>query len=153
MSELATQNLAGRVKGRAFVHPLFDYLLIGGGLSLVVTAIVVSNPIGVGLVTLQSLPFFVLISNSAHFAASTVRLYTKPGARSSWPFLTMAFPLLAMAILLLCLFQTGRLGPHLQSLYLTWSPYHYAAQAYGIAVVYSFRSGCKLRDADKRLLY
>jgi hypothetical protein len=45
------------------------------------------------------------------------------------------------------------LGPHLQSLYLTWSPYHYAAQAYGLAVVYAYRSGCSLLPGDKRLLF
>ena len=44
------------------------------------------------------------------------------------------------------------MGPHLQSLYLTWSPYHYAAQAYGLAVMYSYRSGCLLASADKKLL-
>ena len=34
-----------------------------------------------------------------------------------------------------------RLGTQLHSLYLTWSPYHYAAQAYGLAVMYCYRSG------------
>jgi len=146
------RSLSASLKGRGFVHPLFDYLLIGGGLSLVVTAIVVANPAGVRLVTLSTLPFFVLLSNSAHFAASTVRLYSKPDAYRTWPFLTMAFPLVALVIVTVCMFQAGRLGPHLQSLYLTWSPYHYAAQAYGLAVVYSYRSGCRLADTDKKLL-
>jgi hypothetical protein len=43
-------------------------------------------------------------------------------------------------------------GRHIQALYLTWTPYHYAAQAYGLAVMYSYRSGCPLDAADKKLL-
>ena len=35
----------------------------------------------------------VLLSNSAHFAGSTVRLYTKPGSYRDLPFLTMGLPL------------------------------------------------------------
>jgi hypothetical protein len=40
----------------------------------------------------------------------------------------------------------------LQALYLTWSPYHYSAQAYGLAAMYCYRSGCRLEGADKWLL-
>jgi hypothetical protein len=69
------------------------------------------------------------------------------------PFLTMVFPLVALGILTLCISQAGRLGTHLQALYLTWSPYHYAAQAYGLAVMYAYRSGCRLAPVDKKYLW
>jgi hypothetical protein len=38
------------------------------------------------------------------------------------------------------------------ALYLTWSPYHYARQAYGLATMYCYRSGCALAAGEKRLL-
>lgn len=140
--------------GRCFVHPVFDYLLIGGGLSLVVTVVVwlFADPARPMIVDASMLPLFVLLSNSVHFASSTVRLYTKPGSFQSLPFLTMAFPLVALVLLTVCMFYAGQFGPSLQALYLTWSPYHYAAQAYGIAVIYAFRSGCRLGLRDKRIL-
>ena len=50
--------------GRSFVHPLFDYLLIGGGLSLIVTAIVLFLPGRGVLIAPAALPFFILFSNS-----------------------------------------------------------------------------------------
>jgi hypothetical protein len=128
-------------------------MLIGGGLSLVFTAIVLLAPHNYAIASAGMLPYFILLSNSAHFAASTVRLYTKPGAYTSLPFLTMAFPLVSIAVLTLCIFQAARLGPHFQALYLTWSPYHYAAQAYGLAVMYSYRSGCVLSPINKTLLW
>jgi hypothetical protein len=80
-------------------------------------------------------------------------LYSKPGAQQHWPNLTLVFPLLMLAILGVCLMFPRNIGTHLQSLYLSWSPYHYAAQAYGLAVMYSFRSGCHLSATNKKLLW
>lgn len=139
--------------GRPFVHPVFDYLLIGGGLSLLVMAWLMFDRspslrlwLGTNLWTL------VLLSNSAHFAGSTVRLYTKPGSFRDLPFLTMGLPLASVGVLTLAIAWPGGLGRHLQSLYLTWSPYHYAAQAYGLAVMYCYRSGSTWTETDKQWL-
>ncbi len=144
---------SGPLVGRAFVHPAFDYLLIGGALSLLVSALVILLPRGGELLDATTLPYFILFSNSAHFAASTVRLYTKPDAYESRPFVTMGLPLVTLLLLTVCMFQAGRLGPIVQSLYLTWSPYHYAAQAYGLAVMYCYRSGCSLTGREKTSLW
>jgi hypothetical protein len=149
----SARSLAGALIGRSFVHPLVDYLLIGGGLSLIVTAIVLAEPGRGAIIDLAALPYFILLSNSAHFASSTVRLYTKPGTFQALPFLTTAFPLLFLVLLAVCLSVAGYVGPHLLALYLTWSPFHYAAQGYGLALVYAYRSGCQILPADKKLLF
>jgi hypothetical protein len=138
--------------GRTFLHPALDYLLIGGGLSLLATALLAGAPRSAALVDPLALAWLLLVSNMAHFASSTVRLYTRPGAARSWPFLTLALPLVTLAVLSLCIARPDGLGLQLQRLYLTWSPYHYAAQAYGLAVMYSLRSGCHLAAADRRWL-
>ncbi len=147
------RSLAGALIGRPFVHPLFDYLIIGGGLSLIVTAVVLANPGRGALVDAAALPYFILFANSAHFASSTVRLYTKPGTFESLPFLTIAFPLVILGVVTGCLCVAGYLGQHVFSLYLTWSPFHYAAQGYGLALVYAYRSGCQILPGDKKLLF
>src|SRR6267378_2635490 len=86
-------GLLTTLTGRCFVHPLLDYLLIGGGLSLLVTAIVVLTPMRSELLgTGAAMAGIVLFSNGAHFAASTVRLYSKPGAAGSMPFLSKVVP-------------------------------------------------------------
>ncbi|HKC14142.1 MAG TPA: hypothetical protein VKI41_19105, partial [Vicinamibacteria bacterium] len=89
--------------GRTFVHPLFDYLVIAGGLSLLVTAAVFWRGPGLdwGGSKAMFLAALVLVSNSAHFAASTVRLYTKPGAFRDLPFLTLGLPIVTVAALTL----------------------------------------------------
>jgi hypothetical protein len=93
-----------------------------------------------------------MFSNSAHFAASTVRLYTKPGAAGGMPFLSKVVPPIGILLMTLCVVYAGHVGRVLDTLYLTWSPYHYSAQAYGLAVMYSYRSGCDLEAGDKKLL-
>ena len=143
--------------GRAFIHPVFDALIIGGGLSLLVTALLAwggggFDPVSLQATLLPSLPFVIFFSNSAHFAASTVRLYTKPGAYRDLRFLTLAFPLVTLLVLFLAIAFAPIAGRPLQALYLTWSPYHYAAQAYGLAAMYCYRSGFPLQDSDKGLL-
>jgi hypothetical protein len=139
--------------GPSFVHPLFDYLVIGGGLSLAVTVAVLRYPQYPQVIGLGTLALFILVSNSAHFAASTVRLYTKPGAFVALPILTSVVPLIALVALTASIVWAGSIGPHVQALYLTWSPFHYAAQAYGLAVMYAYRAGCRLAPGDKRLLW
>jgi hypothetical protein len=143
------------ITGRTFVHPWFDYLLIGGGLSLIFAVgvalherIAATGP-PAGLVLTAALPALLLVSNMSHFAASTVRLYTREGALARDPFLTMAFPLVSLGLVAVAVAFPEHIGANLNALYFTWSPYHYAAQAYGLAVMYCYRSSCGLTDRDK----
>lgn len=139
--------------GHPFVGFAFDYLVIGGGFSLVVLALLQSAAMpAVSVFLKEHLWTFVLLSNSAHFAGSTVRLYTRPGSFRDLPFLTMGLPLVSLMVLGLGLLFPGALGQNLLSLYLTWSPYHYSAQAYGIAVLYCHRSGTPWDEGEKRWL-
>lgn len=138
--------------GRTFVHPLFDSLLIGGGLSLVVTGLlVVGGQRWLNLSEGASV-VIVLLAALAHFASSTVRLYTKPGAFQDYRFLTMGLPLATLAVVTLGLMFVDVAGSHLMSLALTWSPFHYCAQAYGLAVMYCYRSGLQLTTGERRLI-
>lgn len=139
--------------GKSFVHPLFDYLFIGGGLSLLLiggmhaTGRLAAGVPGVSIITL------VLVCNMAHFAASTVRLYSKPRAFHELPFYTLWLPLLTVVALSLAIHWSALLGEHVHALYLTWSPFHYAAQTYGLAAMYALRSGCALGAEERRLLW
>jgi hypothetical protein len=148
--------------GRCFVGPVFDYAWIGAGVSLPVLALVLYGKSVPGVAPVAhalsrftdagTLPFVVLLFSSTHFAASTLRLYTKPGAVASLPFVSFALPLLFLALLTLCVLGSDWLGRPFQALYLTWSPYHYAAQVYGLAVMYCYRSGCAIDGRNKRIL-
>src|ERR1700722_2120608 len=104
--------------GRTFISPALDVLLIGGALSLP-----------------------VLLATYAHVAASLLRLYSSPGVARRRPVLSVGFPFamaLATGAVVLASAQTAdRLG----GMYIMLSSYHYAAQAYGLALMYVYRSG------------
>jgi hypothetical protein len=148
----APPGLRASLLGRTFLHPALDYLLIGGGLSLLVTAVLALRVDALQGLDGTRLALLILGSNAAHFASSTVRLYTKPGADETWPILTRVLPLVFLVLLTLALALPEGLGERVQKLYLTWSPFHYAAQTYGLCVMYSYRSGCALGSVDKRWL-
>ncbi len=139
----------GFVLGRPFVHPVFDVLFIGGGLSLMVGALAWASGFRLGP---AHVPAILLLGNFAHFAASTVRLYATPGATRRWPFLTLGFPIVCLLAFAAVLGFADWLVRYVFAVFLVWSPYHYAAQAYGLAAMYAYRSKCALDGADRRLL-
>ncbi len=138
--------------GRTFVGPVFDTLWIGGGITLPAAVWLLVDGRSAGEILGLSLPLLVLLVNQAHFAASSLRLYSKPGAVAAHPFLAHALPLLTLAGLSLAVAFSAELGRHLWALAMTWSPYHYAAQAFGLASMYCHRSGCPLGPLERRLL-
>ena len=137
--------------GKTFMHPAIDYLLVGGGITIPIFVAVYFYPQLASVDTRISIYTFILI-NGAHFAASTLRLYTKPGAKEEFPFLSWGFPVICLLVVGMGLYWET-LGKNLTALYLSWSPYHYAAQAYGVAVMYAMRSGAKLDQRDKNLIW
>lgn len=137
--------------GRTHLHPAIDYLLVGGGVTIPIFLAIYFFP-GLTAVSPETTFNAFLVFNGAHFAASTVRLYTKRGAKEEFPFLSWGFPLVCLVVLAIGL-SWPVLGRNLTNLYLSWSPYHYAAQTYGIAVMYAMKSGARLDDQDKRQIW
>lgn len=140
------------VLGRPFLSPALDYLLIGGALSLPFVLFAWMNPQFIPDDPAAALMIF-LTFNAAHFAASTVRLYTKPGTARELPFVSLGLPLVAFVVVTACVQWPEQMGKNLHALFLTWSPFHYAAQAYGLTVMYCYRSGCALGRTEKSVLY
>ena len=138
--------------GRTFVSPGFDLLLVGGGLTYPLVLWLLWDGASAAVWIGVSIPVLALLVNQAHFAASTMRLYTKPGSFESLPFLTMGLPLVTLVVVSGFIAFGGEAGRHLWALSLTWSPYHYAAQAFGLASMYCYRSGCPLSDRERTFL-
>ena len=140
--------------GRSFVHPLFDLMIIGGGLSLLTASLLYfTGHLSEGDFSREAVIAIVLFANSAHFAASTVRLYSKPGAFEQLPVMTMLLPLVSVVVLTLGLLFPAVIGGNLYLLYLSWSPYHYAAQTYGLASMYAARSQRGLDSSERWILW
>ena len=151
-----SNNLSGArpaLLGNTFLHPAVDYLFIGSAWSVAAVIYWWFRPAMMMTVNSDVWIWAVLLATSTHFAASTVRLYSRPVYYREFSFLAFAFPAVTMAGLVACLLFPGSLGRYLQVIYLTWAPFHYAKQIYGLSLMYSFRSGFKLHAGDKRLIY
>lgn len=149
----AAVSVRRQLLGNVFIGPIADYMLIGSLWSILVTLYWYLQPPVIEAINGLPLPWIVLLVNSAHFAASTIRLYEKPAYYREFRFLAFGFPAVTLAVLAVCIWFPGDAGRYLQVLYLTWAPFHYAKQVYGLSLMYSFRSGLRLDTVDKRLVY
>ncbi len=138
--------------GRTFFNPIVDVLLVCGGLSIPFLLFEWQDRSSVSVQGHTKIAIFVLF-NFAHFASSTVRLYTKPGASAKHRFLAYGFPVVALVVTLFAIAFPEAIGRQLIALMLTWSPYHYAAQAYGLALMYGYQSGMRFSALEKRWLF
>lgn len=137
--------------GRTFVSPLFDLAFIAGGLSLGFGVLAYTVGLRFGP---EHLTLVLLFGNFAHFASSTVRLYSKPGALRTLPRgLTLYLPIAALLFFTAVLLYAGWLVRYVFAVFVIWSPYHYSAQTYGLAMMYAYRSDCPLSDAQKRSVW
>ena len=142
------------VIGRAFISPVFDLLVIGGVLSVVVGGALITLRGFTGERISEDITVALMLAvTSAHFAASTVRLYSKPGSFQNLPIMTMVFPALSFVVVGIALMAPDLVGRNLYLLYLSWSPYHYAAQSFGLSSMYAARSGVPLAGGERRLLW
>jgi hypothetical protein len=139
--------------GRGFWYPTWDVLIVGGGLSLLVGGLLYVSPqsFRTGIDDHLLWPAILLV-NSAHFAASYIRVYTKPKAIERLPGLSFFGPAALFLVTLICISHASILGRHLTTLYLTWSPYHYAAQTFGLSLIYLYRSGWSVSRQERQLL-
>jgi hypothetical protein len=136
----------------AFLSPALDALFLCGGFSI---PLVVLGASIVAPWQVDPASRFVVfaLANYAHFASSTVRFYTKPGTRSAHPFVAWGLPLLFGVAIVLGIYAPDAVGRNITALYLSWSPYHYAAQAYGLSLLYCHRSGIALSGREKTGLW
>jgi len=138
--------------GGTFVHPLFDYAIIGGGLSIPIALALWWGGAALQASWLPVIAYLAVFLNAAHFAASSIRLYSKKGAAENNPWLAYAFPLLFILVVTVSIALSKYLGRHLIALYLTWSPYHYAAQTFGLCLIYLYRSGQTVSPQERKWL-
>ena len=86
-----------------------------------------------------------------HYGATLVRVYDhRDDRRAYWRFSIAAT--LAIAALFVIGLRAPLVASALFTLYLTWSPWHYAGQNYGIAMMFVRRRGVPLPEYAKRAL-
>ena len=93
----------------------------------------------------------VLISGP-HYGATLLRVYERRSERQSYALFSTWATLIVVGAVVVGVFQ-HTVALVLFTLYITWSPWHYSGQNYGIAVMFLRRQGVELEPRTKRLLY
>ena len=133
--------------------PLPD-LLFGCGLlyALLFVAFAVFGP---SLRVLQPtflIPVLILFVSMPHYGGTLVRVYDQRKDRRAYAIFSIWATALLAALFVWGAFST-LVASVLFTIYITWSPWHYTGQNYGLAVMFLRRSGVPLAPGSKRLLH
>lgn len=138
--------------GRWLFGPVAD-LAFGCGLlyALFFVAQVVAGPTLRAWLPLSLLPFLTLLLGAPHYGATLLRVYATRTDRDRHFFFAV-WVSLAVAVAFVAGLHVPWIGSAILTLYLTWSPWHYTAQNYGVASLILRRRGIALAPGTHRLL-
>jgi hypothetical protein len=87
-----------------------------------------------------------------HYGATLVRVYEHARERNRYRHFTVHATLALLAVVLVSL-HAPIVGCWLATLYVNWSPWHYAGQNYGLGVMFLRRRGIDPTPREKRMLW
>jgi hypothetical protein len=97
-------------------------------------------------------PLLVLMIGAPHYGATILRVYEQRADRRAYVFFAVHATLVIAGAFVFGLYQRP-VAVFLITLYLTWSPWHYTGQNYGLAVMFLRRAGVGIEPVAKRCLY
>jgi tetratricopeptide (TPR) repeat protein len=98
------------------------------------------------------LPALILLVSMPHYGGTLVRVYDQRRDRRSYAIFSVWATLLIAGLFVWGAFST-LVASWLFTIYITWSPWHYTGQNYGLAVMFLRRRQVPLSAGAKRLLY
>src|SRR5262245_37402163 len=97
-------------------------------------------------------PILILALGVPHYGATLLRVYERRRERRAFVVFSL-WATLGIVALFLASLRLPALATFLVTLYLTWSPWHYTGQNYGLAVMFLRRAGVALEPRTKRWVY
>ena len=98
------------------------------------------------------MPFLTLLVGAPHYGATLLRVYARRADRRAYAFFAF-YVSLALAGLFVAATRSAWVGSLLLTVYITWNPWHYAGQNYGLGVMFLRRRGVALDPALERWFY
>ncbi len=138
---------------RWLIGPIPD-LAWGCGLAYfpVLLVLWVAGPQLQALVPIGLLPFGSLLLGVPHYGATLLRVYERSEDRRKYRFFTVHLTIVIWGLFTVGLFEPT-VGSAIYTVYLTWSPWHYAGQNYGLASMFLRRRGVEVTLWTKRALH
>jgi hypothetical protein len=94
----------------------------------------------------------VNLVSSAHYGATALRAYERAEDRRAWWLFTL-WTTLALGACFVWGLASIPVGSWIITLYLTWSPWHYALQNFGVAMTFLRRRGVSVTPGARRMLH
>jgi hypothetical protein len=98
------------------------------------------------------LPFLIMVFGGAHYGGTILRVYERRSDRRSYVMFSL-YATLALCGLFVWGLYSSLVASCLLTVYLTWSPWHYTGQNYGIAAMFLRRRGVQISKVERRWLY
>ena len=151
MSEAAAAPVAS---GRRWLFGPLSDLIFGCGIGYVAlfTIQVFAGGTMRSWMPFALLPLLTLLISGPHYGATLLRVYQRREDRQKYAFFAAYVSLILCGVFLLGL-RSAAVGSMVLTLYLTWSPWHYTGQNYGIALMFLGRRGIPITLTIKRLIY
>jgi tetratricopeptide (TPR) repeat protein len=140
-------------RDRWLFGPLPD-LLLGCGLGYAALFVLFSlaGTQTQGSLYVALVPLISILTGTPHYGATLIRVYEQRSERKAYAFFAFHATAVVWAIFYVSLYQP-LVGSLLLTLYLSWSPWHYTGQNYGIALMFLRRAGVEVTPATKRALH
>ncbi len=98
------------------------------------------------------LPLAALLFGTPHYGATLLRVYERREDRRAYVVFSVWATLALIAVFALAV-HDALLGSLVLTVYLSWSPWHYSGQNYGLAVMFLRRRGVPVPSLAKRALH
>ncbi len=98
------------------------------------------------------LPLLTLLLGAPHYGATLLRVYQQRESRRKYAVFAVWITILLVVAYVAGIYSLA-VGSALVTLYLTWSPWHYSGQNYGVALLFLRRRGVAFDRTTKRLIY
>lgn len=143
---------AERAPGIWLFGPVAD-MLWGAGLAyvFVFSILMVAGGLVMSVLPTWLMMFLVVLVSLPHYGATLLRAYEKEEDRRLYQLFSI-YTTGALVLFFLWGIRDIRVGSILFTIYLTWSPWHYTAQNYGVALMFLGRRGIEVDPRMKRLL-
>jgi tetratricopeptide (TPR) repeat protein len=143
---------AASPSSRAWIYGPATDLLLGCGIGYVLLACAMGLlPVSERAVLTAGV-LGTFFTGMPHYGATLLRVYERREDRRRYALFTVWASLAVWAAFVGGLYVSW-VGSMLLTVYVTWSPWHYTGQNYGIAVMFLRRRGVPLPIDNKRLLY
>jgi tetratricopeptide (TPR) repeat protein len=153
MSKLASPQQQRSGAGVSWLYnPALDLVIGCGAWSL--PLLLVAYAFSASAARAGSIVFYALalFFNYPHYMATIYRAYHRAEDFEKYRLFTVHTTVVVLLTVLVSHFWMGIL-PWIFTLYLTWSPWHYTGQNYGVFMMFARRAGANLRQTERHAIY